>query len=60
MKANCALAIAVLHVCDDLGFVPRCGVTLALTCDEEVGSFSGWPLLEKLAQGNNSSVWVGP
>ena len=52
MKANCALAIAVLHVCDDLGIVPRCGVTLALTCDEEVGSFSGWPVLENLARGN--------
>lgn len=52
MKANCALAIAVLHVCDDLGIVPRCGVTLALTCDEEVGSYSGWPLLEKLARGS--------
>ncbi|MFN2510078.1 MAG: M20 family metallopeptidase [Pyrinomonadaceae bacterium] len=52
MKANCALAIAVLHVCDDLGIVPRCGVTLALTCDEEVGSFSGWPVLENLARGS--------
>jgi glutamate carboxypeptidase len=51
MKANCAMAVAVLHVCDDLGIVPRGGVTLALTCDEEVGSFSGWPLLEKLAKG---------
>jgi glutamate carboxypeptidase len=53
MKANCALAIAVLHVCDDLGIVPRCGVALALTCDEEVGSFSGWPLLENLARANS-------
>ncbi len=52
MKANCALAIAVLHVFDDLGIVPRYGVTVALTCDEEVGSFSGWPLLEKLAWGS--------
>jgi len=52
MKANCALAIAVLHACDDLGVVPRCGVTLVLTCDEEVGSFSGWPLLESLARGS--------
>ncbi|MCM3900342.1 MAG: M20 family metallopeptidase [Pyrinomonadaceae bacterium] len=52
MKANCALAIAVLHAYDDLGIIPRCGVTLALTCDEEVGSFSGWPLLERLARGS--------
>ena len=50
MKANCALAIAVLHACDDLMIVPCSGVTLALTCDEEVGSYSGWPLLRKLAR----------
>lgn len=49
MKANCALAIGVLHACDDLNIIPRYGVTLALTCDEEIGSFSGWPLLENLA-----------
>jgi len=54
MKANCALAIAVLHALDDLGIVPGYGVILALTCDEEVGSFSGWPLLEKLAQGEKA------
>src|SRR5439155_5907296 len=35
MKANCALAIAVLHACDDFNIVPNCGVILALTCDEE-------------------------
>jgi glutamate carboxypeptidase len=57
MKANCALAIAALHVCDDLGIVPRCGITLALTCDEEVGSFSGWPLLKELVQ--DSTVRCG-
>ena len=50
MKANCALAIGVLHALDELGIVPNYGVIVALTCDEEVGSFSGWPLLEKLAQ----------
>lgn len=57
MKANCALAIGILWAFDDLGIAPRCGVTVALTCDEEVGSFSGWPLLEKLAGG--SSVRCG-
>ncbi len=52
MKANCALAIAVLQACDALKITPRFGVTLALTCDEEIGSFSGWPMLEKLARDN--------
>jgi glutamate carboxypeptidase len=50
MKANCALAVAILHAFDELGVVPRHSLTLALTCDEEVGSFSGWPLLERLAR----------
>lgn len=50
MKANCALAVALLHACDDFDIAPRCGVTLALMCDEEVGSASGWPLLEEIAQ----------
>ena len=54
MKANCVLAIGVLHALDDLGIVPRYGVIVALTCDEEIGSFSGWPLLEKLARGEKA------
>jgi len=54
MKANCALAIALLHACDDLKIIPKHAITLALTCDEEMGSFSGWPLLEKLAQENQT------
>jgi glutamate carboxypeptidase len=49
MKANCALAVSLLHACDDFKIIPGYGVTLALTCDEEVGSFSGWPLLEGLS-----------
>jgi glutamate carboxypeptidase len=54
MKANCALAIALLHACDDLKIIPKNRITVALTCDEEIGSFSGWPLLEKLAQENQT------
>ena len=50
MKANCALAIALLHACDDFNISPKGGVTLALMCDEEVGSASGWPLLEEIAR----------
>ena len=50
MKANCALAIEVLRALDELSLTPACGVTLALTCDEEVGSLSGWPLLERVAR----------
>ena len=50
MKANCALAIEVLRALEELSMAPEFGVTLALTCDEEVGSLSGWPLLERVAR----------
>jgi glutamate carboxypeptidase len=50
MKANCALAIEVLRTLSELKTAPAIGVTIALTCDEEVGSMSGWPLLEEVAK----------
>ena len=53
MKANCVLAIEALRVLDELQIMPGKGVVLALTCDEEVGSASGWPLLETLACEND-------
>jgi glutamate carboxypeptidase len=48
MKANCALAIEVLRALSELKATPAFGVTLALTCDEEVGSQSGWPWLQQI------------
>src|SRR5678815_5695462 len=50
MKANCALAIEVLRSLVELEATPAYGVTLVLTCDEEVGSLSGWPFIEKAAK----------
>ena len=50
MKANCALAIEVLRALVELQATPDYGVTLVLTCDEEVGSLSGWPFIEKAAK----------
>ena len=50
MKANCALAIEVLRALVELQATPSYGVTLVLTCDEEVGSLSGWPFIEKVAK----------
>ncbi len=50
MKANCALAIEVLRTLAEVQLVPSCGVSVVLTCDEEVGSMSGWPLLEQVAK----------
>ena len=49
MKANCALAIEVLRALSELQVMPSCSVMLALTCDEEVGSLSGWPFLQRIA-----------
>jgi glutamate carboxypeptidase len=50
MKANCVLAMEALRALDLSSVKPSVGVTIALTCDEEVGSFSGWPLMEGLAR----------
>jgi glutamate carboxypeptidase len=50
MKANCALAIEVLRSLVELQATPAYGVSIVLTCDEEVGSLSGWPLIEKVAK----------
>ncbi len=54
MKANCALIVEVLRAMSDLRLVPQYAITVALTCDEEVGSFSGWPLLEQTAKSANT------
>src|SRR5262245_27641958 len=50
MKANCALTIEVLRVLESLQLKPPRPVTIVLACDEEVGSQSGWPLMEQLAR----------
>jgi glutamate carboxypeptidase len=50
MKANCALAIEVLRTLVELQATPAYGVTIVLTCDEEVGSLTGWPLIDKVAK----------
>ena len=54
MKANCALVIEVLRTLSDLNFKPRFGVTVVLTCDEEVGSATGWPVIERVAKEQNT------
>ncbi|HKS11271.1 MAG TPA: M20 family metallopeptidase [Pyrinomonadaceae bacterium] len=54
MKANCALVIEVLRTLSELNVKPRFGVTVVLTCDEEVGSASGWPLIERVAKAHDT------
>ena len=50
MKANCALVIEVLRTLAEFNLTPRFGVTVVLTCDEEIGSATGWPLIERVAK----------
>jgi glutamate carboxypeptidase len=54
MKANCALVIEVLRTLSELDMKPKFGVSVVLTCDEEVGSASGWPLIERVAKEQNT------
>ncbi|HWS99060.1 MAG TPA: M20 family metallopeptidase [Pyrinomonadaceae bacterium] len=49
MKANCALALEALRACSALDQAVRLPVVLLLTCDEEVGSLTGRPLVEEEA-----------
>ena len=50
MKANCALVLEVLRTLAEFNLQPRFAVSIVLTCDEEVGSASGWPLIEQVAK----------
>jgi glutamate carboxypeptidase len=54
MKANCALALEVLRTLSELKLKPNFGVTIVLTCDEEVGSACGWPLIERVAKAQHT------
>jgi glutamate carboxypeptidase len=54
MKANCAMAIEVLRTIGAFKQTPRYGVTIVLTCDEELGSQSGWPFIERVAKRRNT------
>ena len=54
MKANCVLAIEALRALETVQRTPECAVTLVLTCDEEVGSFAGWPLLERVGKSHKT------
>jgi glutamate carboxypeptidase len=50
MKASCVMAIEALSCLTALALVPQRPVTLLLTCDEEIGSVTGRPLVEREAR----------
>jgi glutamate carboxypeptidase len=46
MKANCVLMLEILRAFSELNLKPTHPVTILLSCDEEVGSHTGRPLVE--------------
>ena len=46
MKASCVIALEVLRCLTAFALTPQRPVTLLLTCDEEIGSATGRPLVE--------------
>src|SRR5262249_8516849 len=50
MKASCVIAIEALRCLTTLALGPRRPVTLLFTCDEEIGSATGRPLVEREAR----------
>lgn len=50
MKASCVIALEVLRCLTALALAPQRPVTLLLTCDEEIGSATGRPLVEHEAR----------
>ena len=49
MKANCVLILEILRAFSELNLKPSRPVTILLSCDEEVGSETGRPLVEREA-----------
>ena len=49
MKASCVIALEALRCLTALALVPPRPVTLLLTCDEEIGSATGRPVVEREA-----------
>jgi glutamate carboxypeptidase len=60
MKANCALALEALRACEANDITPNSGITILLTCDEESGSPSGRPLVEREAKNARAALVLEP
>jgi len=50
MKANCVLMLEVLRAFTELNLRPARPITILLSCDEEIGSTTGKPLVESEAR----------
>jgi glutamate carboxypeptidase len=60
MKINCALAIETLRACAALNLIPRRRIEILLTCDEEIGSYAGRPLVEEAAARAHTTLVLEP
>ncbi len=49
MKANIVLMLEVLRAFTELGLAPKRPLTILLSCDEEIGSYSGREIVEREA-----------
>lgn len=56
MKANCVLMLEILRAFDELNLKPKREIVILLSCDEEIGSFTGRELVEREA--HNSKVCI--
>lgn len=50
MKSGCVLMLEALRAFKEFNLTPTHPITILLSCDEEIGSFSGRPLVEKEAK----------
>ena len=60
MKSGIVLAIECLNAIKTLGLQTKRPVTLLLTCDEEIGSKTSRPLVEKEAKGAAAALVLEP
>jgi glutamate carboxypeptidase len=60
MKAGLVTAIEALGLLARGGKRPRAPITLLITCDEEVGSTTSRPLIEKLARESRAALVLEP
>lgn len=50
MKSGCVLMLEILRAFKEMNLAPPRPITILLSCDEEIGSFSGRPLVEREAK----------
>ncbi len=60
MKAGLAVSITALRILAEAGTAPKGGLSFLVTCDEEIGSPSSRPLVEKEARGARAALVMEP